>query len=67
MKRPFCLFFIIPIFLSSCNTHREILKNGQTYENFRGFVPVDPIEYDNKIIIAENGKITNKEIKLLTT
>lgn len=67
MKRHFYLLIIISIFLSSCSAHREILRNGQAYDNFRGFIPIDPIEYEDKVIITENGTITKKEIKLLTS
>lgn len=66
MKRNLSLLLIIAILLSSCSSHKEILKNGQTYDNFRGFVPIDPIEYDDKVLITEDGKTINKEIKLLT-
>jgi hypothetical protein len=67
MKTHFYLLIIISIFLSSCSAHHEILKNGQAYDNFRGFIPIDPIEYEDNVIITENGKITSKEIKLLTS
>lgn len=67
MKKHLYILTIVAIFLSSCGAHREILKNGQAYDNFRGFVPIDPVEYDDKVFITENGKIISKEIKLLTS
>ncbi len=57
---------ILILILLGCKSHSNIIKKGQTYQNFRGFVPVDPIEYDNLVQITENGEITFKEIKLLT-
>lgn len=66
MKSYFYFLIILTFFLSNCSAHREILRDGQAYDNFRGFVPIDPIEYDNQVVIAENGKLINKEIKLLS-
>ncbi|WP_296149824.1 hypothetical protein [uncultured Flavobacterium sp.] len=66
MKKYFYTVLIFT-FLFSCKAHEEILKKGETHENFRGFVPVDPIEYNEKVEIIENGKIISKEIKILTS
>jgi|GEM_PF-889393 len=65
--RKYFYTILIVAFLFSCKAHEEILKKGETHENFRGFVPVDPIEYNEKVEIVENGKIISKEIKILTS
>ena len=65
MKKNIYILLLIS-FLFSCGGHREIYDKGQTINNFRGFIPVDPIEYDDNILITENGKIVSKEIKLLS-
>lgn len=67
MKKHFYFLLIILVLLSSCSAHREILKQGQAYDNFRGFVPIDPIEYEDNVAITENGNIISKEIKLLNS
>lgn len=66
MKKYFYTILIIS-FLFGCKAHQEILRKGQAYESFRGFFPVDPIEYDDKVQLVENGKIIDKEIKVLTS
>jgi len=47
------------IILASCDT-TKILSAGKTYENFRGFEPIDPIEYLEEVAIVENGEIVFK-------
>nr|WP_315155318.1 hypothetical protein [uncultured Flavobacterium sp.] len=66
MKKITYTILFLP-FLFGCKAHHEIFEKGQTYENFRGFIPVDPIEYDDKVQITDNARtiIINKEIKLL--
>lgn len=68
MKKFYILF--VGLALLSCKPTDDILKNAKPYEKFRGFEPVDPIEYEDEVEIAvlENGikKIVSKYIKLLT-
>jgi len=66
MNKYFYIILFLP-FLFGCNAHEKIINDGQAYENFRGFVPVDPIEYEAKVAIADSGKIITKEIKLLSS
>ncbi len=56
----------IAILILGCNAQKEALKNGKTYENFKGFEPIDPIEYDDNVYIVIDGRIVSKEIKLLS-
>lgn len=69
MKKNIFLFLAC-ITIISCDTQKSILDSGKTYESFRGFEPTDPIEYDDKIQIADgvppNDSLINKEIKLLS-
>ncbi|WP_231465087.1 hypothetical protein [Pedobacter sp. Leaf132] len=61
------IYVLFPIIFFSCKTHKEIFEKGLTYDNFRNFVPVDPIEYDDKIQLSSQNQMYNKEIKLLST
>ncbi|WP_300436640.1 hypothetical protein [Christiangramia sp.] len=46
--------------------HEKLLENPQTYKNFRGYEPVDPVEFEEKILIADgNSFLVSKDIKLL--
>ena len=47
------------ILLISCDS-TKVLTQGKTYENFRGFEPIDPIEYLEEVAIVENGEIVFK-------
>lgn len=38
----------------------KVLTEAKTYTNFRGFEPIDPIEYLEEIAIVENGNIVHK-------
>ena len=70
MKK-FIFLFLACTIIISCDTQKSILDSGKTYESFRGFEPTDPIEYDDKIQIADgvqpNDSLIYKEIKLLST
>lgn len=74
LKKNCIIYFFNMIILSSCAAiQNDILLEGKTYENFRGFEPVDPIEYDDSVQITtgknsedKEMKIINKEMKLLT-
>ena len=67
--------FLTCIILSGCNTlnsdrfeepHKDLLKSAQTYKNFRGYEPVDPVEFEDKILISRGDSlILSKDIKLL--
>ncbi len=46
-------------FFTSCNSSK-FLASGKTYENFRGFEPIDPIEYIERVALVENGEIVFK-------
>lgn len=50
----FCLLLVF-----GCNPSK-IMKEGKTYTNFRGFEPIDPIEYMEEIAIVENNNIVHK-------
>lgn len=58
------LIFLLPV-LFGCNSHQAVLEKGQTYSNFRGFEPVDPVEYNDEILLTKDGELYWKEIKLL--
>ncbi len=64
MKRYFYALIAIALF-ASCTSQKSFLEKGKTYANFRGFEPIDPIEYDNKVQLVENNELIEKEIKLL--
>jgi len=67
--------FLSCIILSGCNAlnndrfeepHRNLLESAQTYKNFRGYEPVDPVEFEDKILISRGDSlIVSKDIKLL--
>lgn len=50
--------------VAQSDIHKEIIKNAKTYDNFRGFEPVDAIEFDDNIAIRIDGKIHEKQLKL---
>jgi hypothetical protein len=60
------ILIVIAILLFGCNAQKQALKNGKTYDNFRGFEPIDPIEYDDNVYIVIDDSIVSKEMKLLS-
>jgi acyl-CoA synthetase (AMP-forming)/AMP-acid ligase II len=52
---------LVCLFLYSCKTSNfddNIFDEGKTYKNFRGYEPVDPVEFEDQIRIAsEENKI----------
>lgn len=66
MKHILYLFFL-SILLFSCKTHQDVFESGNTYSSFRGFIPVDPIEYNDEIWLAADGVLYPKEIKVMTS
>lgn len=67
MKAIFLL--LVYLFLFSCKSsdfNENILDEGKTYQNFKGYEPVDPVEFEDEIQIAsEENFIISKNIKLL--
>ena len=48
------------------DSHKDLLESAQTYKNFRGYEPVDPVEFEDKILISRGDSlIVSKDIKLL--
>ena len=60
------MFFL----LSSCkttDTTDSVTQKGVSFKNFRGYKPVDPVEFENQITIKDlQGSLISKDIKLLT-
>jgi len=48
-------------------TSESIFEEGRTFEKFRGFEPVDPTEFNNDILIVQDGVIASKDLKLLNS
>ncbi|WP_445454634.1 hypothetical protein [Flavobacterium sp. 25HG05S-40] len=65
MKKIHFLILVSTIVMS-CDSQKSIIKNGQTYENFRGFEPTDATEYNAKVNIVVKDEFVEKEIKLLS-
>jgi hypothetical protein len=65
MKNKYILFLAC-LFILGCKSKQTIFEKGQTYENFRGFEPIDPTEYDEEISIVSNQSILSKKMKLLS-
>ncbi|MHC1774927.1 MAG: hypothetical protein AB9834_05880 [Lentimicrobium sp.] len=59
MKTNLIILVTSLIIITSCNSSK-ILTQGKTYDNFRGFEPIDPIEYLEEVAIVENGEIVWK-------
>lgn len=59
MKKTLFILTTTMFILTSCDSSK-ILTQGKTYENFRGFEPIDPIEYLEEVAIVENGEIVFK-------
>jgi len=61
---------LVCLFLYSCKTSNfddNIFDEGKTYKNFRGYEPVDPVEFEDQIRIASGENlIVSKDMKLLT-
>lgn len=66
MKKIYLIIAII-VLNSSCDSSSEVLKEGKTYKNFRGFEPTDATEYDAKVSILVNDALIDQDIKLLKT
>lgn len=64
MKNLF-LLVLLCLFVN-CSTQKKFISKAETYENFSGFEPIDPIEYDAKVEVVENKEIVFKNVKLLT-
>lgn len=62
-------FLFICLFLFSCKSSKlneDIFVEGKSFKNFRGYEPVDPVEFEDQILISNgNGSIISKDIKLL--
>lgn len=62
-------FFLLFIFFG-CKTSQfkeDIFLEGKSFENFRGYEPVDPVEFEDEIKIKNiNGSLDSKAIKLLS-
>jgi len=66
MKQLYLLFLLSLVF-TSCATHREVFETGGTYSSFKGFTPVDPVEYVDEIELVADGKFYWKNIKLMNS
>lgn len=53
--------------LFGCKAHQNVFEEGSTYSGFRGFIPVDPIEYNEEVLLAADGELYSKEIKVMTS
>ncbi|WP_051931059.1 hypothetical protein [Gillisia sp. Hel_I_29] len=61
-------FFLILILLFGCKaieTNDAVLEEAKSFKNFRGFEPVDPTEFNDDILIVQDGLIASKDLKLL--
>lgn len=61
------LLLLAVLFLVGCKAHQNVFESGSTYSSFRGFIPVDPIEYNDEIILAQDGELYSKEIKVMSS
>lgn len=59
MKQLLCILMFTMIIVTACDSSK-ILTKGKTYDNFRGFEPIDPIEYLESVAIIQNGEIQQK-------
>ncbi|GMQ24729.1 hypothetical protein Aoki45_14110 [Algoriphagus sp. oki45] len=66
MTRFLCSFALV-FFLFACQSHQNVLKDASTYSNFRGFIPIDPIEYHDEILLSRDGDLYTKDIKLMSS
>lgn len=66
MKRIVLSFMLLSLgyFLPACNS-TNLLKDGKPYQNFRGFEPTDPTEYDDRVSVVSGDSVCSKEMKLL--
>ena len=62
--------FLICFLFFSCKTSqqdKDIFEEGKSFKNFRGYEPVDPVEFEEKLSISDgNGSLIYKNVKLLT-
>ncbi len=61
-------FLLLVLFTTSCKsakTSEKILEEGKTFENFRGFKPVDPTEFNDDILIVSEGELDIRDLRLL--
>jgi len=66
MKRMLLLILVV-LFVTSCDSQSDLIKEGQAYKNFRDFEPTDATEYDGRVKIVVNNAFVEKEIKLLSS
>ncbi|TRO65517.1 hypothetical protein [Christiangramia sabulilitoris] len=59
------LFFILGC--KTTETTETIFKEGKTFENFRGFKPVDPTEFNDNIQLVSDGELGMKDLRLLNS
>ncbi|MGA8853355.1 MAG: hypothetical protein WB492_04180 [Christiangramia sp.] len=48
-------------------TPGKVMEEGKSFENFRGFKPVDPTEFSDNILIVQDGAIKSRDLKLLSS
>ncbi|MDN3204419.1 hypothetical protein [Algoriphagus sediminis] len=64
MIRFLCSITLV-LLLFACKSHQNLLEDGSTYTNFRGFIPIDPIEYHDEILLSKDGDLYTKDIKVM--
>ncbi|SDS11818.1 hypothetical protein [Christiangramia echinicola] len=64
------LSFLICLLFYSCKSSKQnedIFEEGKSFKNFRGYEPVDPVEFEDKLHISDGkGSLIFKNVKLLT-
>ncbi|MHA7131388.1 hypothetical protein [Algoriphagus namhaensis] len=60
-------FFAILFLIFACKSHQKLLEEANTYSNFRGFMPIDPIEYHDEILLSADGELYTKDIKVMNS
>lgn len=63
----FTIVFVLICIISACRSHENLLTDAKTYSNFRGFIPIDPIEYHDEILLSKDGDLYTKDIKLMNS
>ena len=67
MKYCSLLFLIIFFSCKTSKINEDIFLEGKSFQNFRGYEPVDPVEFEDEVVIRNvDGALDSKDIKLLS-
>ncbi len=61
------LILLTTISCKTTETAETVFEKGKTFDNFRGFKPVDPTEFNDNILLVSDGELSMKDLRLLNS